>query len=420
MSGRPATIRQIHPEVIPMSTHAADVPPHIPKSLVFDYDMYRAPELGRDPQRGVSRLLHENAPDVFYSPYNGGHWIVARAEAAVDMLRQPDKFSSLPEYNRHREFKPRMLPIQSDPPEHAAYRKPLGERLSPEAVRLLERDIRAFAREIIDELYPRGRCEFVQEVGLRYPITIFMRLAGAPMEDVRLLVSMADKYTRSPELADRQDAVRRLGQYLRNETRERMKCPRGDLLTLIAEAKVGDRPLDDDEREGMCVLLFLAGLDTVKSALSFIFTRLAQSPQHYRRLVADPALIAPAMEELMRMSGVSQPERGVTHDFEYRGVPFRKGDRVVFITPLYGMDARVTENPFELDFDRPMSRHWIFGAGTHRCLGSHLARLEIRVLLEEWTQTIPDFGVENDQAVEIEGGGLVWTPKALPLVWKAR
>lgn len=403
-----------------MGTAGADVPEHIPESLVFDYDMYRAPELGHDPQRTVSRLLHGKAPDVFYSPYNGGHWIVTRAETAVDMLRQPDKFSSLPEFNRHRDFKPRMLPIQSDPPEHAAYRKPLGERLSPEAVRLLEGDIRAFAREIIDELYPNGRCDFVQEVGLRYPITIFMRLAGAPMKDVKLLVAMADKYTRSPELVDRQDAVRRLGQYLKDEMRDREACPRGDLLTLVTQSKMGDRPLNDDEREGMCVLLFLAGLDTVKSALSFIFTRLAQSPEHYRRLVAEPALIGQAMEELMRLSGVSQPERGVTHDFDYRGVPFRKGDRVVFITPLYGMDDRVVDHPAELDFERTMSRHWIFGAGTHRCLGSHLARLEIRVLIEEWTRTFPEMRIENDREIEVEASGLVWTPRALPLVWQVR
>ena len=401
-----------------MSFEAADIPAHIPKSLVFDYDLFRAPELGHDPQREVSRLLHSKAPDVFYSPYNGGHWIVARAEAAVDMLRQPDKFSSLPEHNKHRDFKPRMLPIQSDPPEHAAYRKPLGERLSPEAVRLLEKDIRAFAREIIDDLYPKGRCEFVQDVGLRYPITIFMRLSGAPMKDVKMLVSMADKYTRSPELVDRQDAVRRLGQYLNNELRERVACPRGDLLTMVTQSKIGDRPLNDDEREGMCVLLFLAGLDTVKSALSFIFTRLAQSPEHYQRLVDDPARIETAMEELMRLSGVSQPERGVTHDFEYRGVPFKKGDRVVFITPLYGMDDHVTDNPSKMDFDRPMPKHWIFGAGTHRCLGSHLARLEIRVLLEEWTKRFSEMRIENNQEIEVEAGGLVWTPKALPLVWK--
>ncbi|MBM3345682.1 MAG: cytochrome P450 [Betaproteobacteria bacterium] len=401
-----------------MRSEALAIPAHIPTSLVFDYDMYRAPQLGHDPQRTVSRLLQENAPDVFYSPYNGGHWIVTRAETAVDMLRQPDKFSSLPEHNKHREFKPRMLPIQSDPPEHLEYRKPLGERLSPEAVRQLEHDIRAFAREILAGLYPKGRCEFVQEVGLRFPIAIFMRLSGAPMKDVKLLVSLADKYTRSPELVDRQDAVRRLGQYLNNELRDRVACPRSDLLTLITQSKVGDRPLNDDEREGMCVLLFLAGLDTVKSVLSFIFARLAQSPEHYRRLVANPETIGTAMEELMRLSGVSQPERGVTHDFVYRGVPFRKGDRVVFITPLYGMDDRVTENPFELDFDRPMPRHWVFGAGTHRCLGSHLARLEIRVLIEEWTKAIPAMGVENNQAIEAEGRGLVWTPKALPLVWQ--
>jgi cytochrome P450 len=237
------------------------------------------------------------------------------------------------------------------------------------------------------------------------------------LEDRPVLVKMAVKYTRSPTFEDRQAAITELGQYLQAKYRDRAANPRDDLLTQLVQAKFPNRELSDTEREGLGVLLFLGGLDTVKSVLSFITSHLAQHPEHYRPLVENPDMIKTAMEELMRVSGVSTAERGVTHDMEYRGIQFKKNDRVVFMTQLWGVDDREIDHPMQVDYGRKVSQHYIFGAGPHRCIGSHLARLEIRVFLEEWTRTFKSFQVENNVEVRT-AGGVVWTPVELPLTWK--
>ena len=168
----------------------------------------------------------------------------------------------------------------------------------------------------------------------------------------------------------------------------------------------------------MVNLLFLAGLDTVVAMLSFIMAYLGRNPAQCQRLVAEPTLVSSAVEELMRVHGVAGMERGVTSDMDYKGVQFKAGDRLVFMPHVYGLDDQMIENPFKVDFDRPVSSHLVFGSGPHRCLGSHLARLEIKVFLEEWTQAIPVFAVEGTQEIATRGG-LVWCPVAVPLVWQA-
>ena len=395
---------------------AGNIPAHIPKSLVFDFDHFTAPEVQQDPQRSVSQLLHKNAPEVFFTPRNGGYWIVTRAEVAVDMLRQVDKFSSAPQFNHFKAFNPPMLPVQADPPDQAEYRRILNPKLAPGPIQKLEASVRQLAREIIDDVYPRGHCDFLLEVAERFPVTIFLRLAGAPLSDRARLVDIAVKYTRSPTFEERQAAISAMAAYLREKYKERAAEPRDDLLTQLVKARFPNRELTEIEREGMGVLMFFGGLDTVKSVLSFLVSHLAQHPADYKRLVDNPELIKSAMEELMRVSGVSTPERGVTHDLEYRGIPFKKGDRVVFLTQLWGVDDQQISNPYNVDFDRDVSQHYAFGAGPHRCIGSHLARLELRVFLEEWTRTVKTFSVENDVPVKT-AGGVVWTPIALPLVW---
>ena len=399
-----------------MSTAVASVPAHIPKSLVYDFDHFTAPELQKEPHRAVSQKLHREAPDVFYTPRGGGYWIVTRAEVAVDMLRQVEIFSSGPEHNHFKAFNPPMLPVQADPPNHTDYRRILNPKFAPNAIQKLESYIRELARTIIDDVYAKGECNFIEEVAERFPVTIFLKIAGAPLSDRARLVSIAVKYTRSPTFEERQAAITDMANYLREKYKERAAEPRDDLLTEIVQARTPDRELTQTEKEGLGVLLFFGGLDTVKSVLSFVVSYLAQHPDDYKKLVDNPELIKSAMEELMRVSGVSTPERGVTHDVDYRGIPFKKGDRVVFLTQLWGLDDQQIANPLQVDFTREVSQHYAFGAGPHRCIGSHLARMEFRVFLEEWTKTIKSFGVKNNAPVKT-AGGVVWTPIELQLTW---
>jgi cytochrome P450 len=399
-----------------MNAVVEKIPAHIPRSLVYDFDHYTAPELQNNPHRSVSQRLHKEAPEVFYTPRNGGYWIVTRAEVAVDMLRQVENFSSAPEYNHFKAFNPPMLPVQADPPDHTEYRRILNPKFAPGPVGKLEDYVRKLARTIIDEVYPLGRCNFIEDVAERFPVTIFLRIAGAPLADRARLVKIAVKYTRSPTFEERQAAITDMAEYLREKFRDRAQEPMDDLLTQIVQARMPGRELTGTEKEGLGVLLFFGGLDTVKSVLSFVMSYLATHPEDYKKLADNPALIKTAMEELLRVSGVSTPERGVTHDLEFRGIPFKKGDRVVFLTQLWGVDEHQVKNPYEVDFSREVSQHYAFGAGPHRCIGSHLARLEFRVFLEEWTRTIKQFGVENNAQVRT-AGGVVWTPVALPLTW---
>jgi cytochrome P450 len=353
---------------------------------------------------------------MFYTPRSGGYWIVTRAEVAVDMFRQPDKFSNSPEFNSFRLFKPLLYPQQSDPPEHGEYRKVITPKLTPNAIGKLEEGIRSLAQELIERVYSRGECEFMEDVAELFPVTIFMKLAGAPMEDREKLVDIAARFGRRPTFEERQQAVSEMAAYLRERYRERADAPRDDLLTQLAQSRAMGRELNADEREGLGSLLFFGGLDTLKSALSFSISYLARNPQDYQRLVDDPGLIPSAMEELLRISGVTTLERGATHDFEYRGVPFRKGDRIIILTQILGVDDRQNKDPYTVDFNRETSQHLLFSAGPHRCVGSHLARMEIRVFLEEWVKRIRSFGVKDNMEVPT-AGGVVWRPIAVPLVW---
>jgi len=399
-----------------LNTATARIPAHIPPSLVYDFDHYTAPETKHNPQISVAKRLHGEAPDIFYSPNAGGFWVVTRAEIAVDMFRQPEKFSNSPKYNSFRLFKPLLIPQQSDPPEHGEYRKVITPKLTPGAIGKLEEGIRALARELIDGVYARGECEFMEDVAELYPVTIFMRLAGAPMEDRARLVDIAARFGRRPTYEERQQAVAEMAAYLRERYRERADDPRDDMLTQLAQSKAMGRELTPDEREGLGALLFFGGLDTLKSALSFSMSYLASHPEDYQRLVDDPGLIPSAMEELLRISGVTTLERGATGDFEYRGVPFRKGDRIIIMTQILGVDDRQNKDPYTVDFNREVSQHLLFSSGPHRCVGSHLARLEIRVFLEEWVRTFKSFGIRDNAQVPT-AGGVVWRPIAVPLVW---
>ncbi len=399
-----------------MDSDTLPVPSHIPPSLVYDFDYFLAPELTYRPHQRATALLHKNAPEIFWTPRNNGHWIVTRATVAQEMLRQTDLFSSRSEFNKERNFDPPMLPIQADPPDHTEYRKILNPFLTPGAVAKMEADIRALARQIIDDIQPNGRCDFVKEVGQRFPITIFLRLVNAPYEDRHRLIKCAEGYTRSALFEDRLAHVRQLGAYIRELFEERRKNLGTDMLSHIIRSSIFDRPLNQREEEGLATLLFLGGLDTVKSALSFTMLYLARNPDKYNQLRDNPALIRPAIEEILRTNGVSVPERGATGDFDYNGVPFRRGDRIVFMVQLYGYGDQINSNPELVDFTRDISLHYAFGAGPHRCVGSHLARLEFRIFLEEWISRFPSFRVDQEGEIAT-AGGIVWAPDALPLAW---
>lgn len=392
-----------------------DPPAHVPPELVVDFCRFTDDRLRREPHRRVSEF-YATLPPVFWTPRNGGHWIAARSSPALAMLKRPDLFSSDPRHCPAMVREPRTNPNQYDPPEHTQMRAVVGARFDVGAIPALEDGLRARARALIAEAAPRGRVEFLSELAQRYPVEIFLEMAGAPLSDREALLGMVERFTRAPDLADRLAALRELADFLEVYIEERAACPQGDLLSAVATGRAGDRPLNRGEQRGMAALLFLGGLDTVAAMLSFIMDYLARHPGQYRRLVTEPDLLPRALHEMIRYFGVASMDRAATGDFEFEGLRFRAGDRISFTTQTYGLDNPRIENPLEIDFDRRMAPHNIFGAGAHRCLGAHLAYAEMRIFLQEWLARFDHFEIEAGAEPETFSG-IVWSPVAVPLVW---
>lgn len=392
------------------------IPDHVPGHLVFDFDIYGAPELRRDPYGTMVAMRGKGMPPIFYTPRNGGHWVVAGAVEALEMIRDIERFSNDPQYNSIMR-KPWSLPQQSDPPEHTAYRRIINPTFSPRSVAGMEGDLRQLCGSLIDELVPKGRCEFVRDFAKQFPVKVFLHLAGAPEDQREWLLQLTERMTRGVP-ADRDAAGKELSDYVMTLIEERRANPGDKLLGALIRGRIEDRPLNDDEMRAMGMLLFLGGLDTVASTLAFIMLFLGRNPGHYAQLVEDPARIGAAVEELVRTHSVASFQRGVRRDTEFLGIRFKKNDGLYFMTQLYGLDERQIDDPLRVDFSRPISPHLGFGAGPHRCVGSHLARAEVKVFLEEWVKRVDRFRIDTSDEIETRGGH-VWSPLALPLAWAA-
>jgi cytochrome P450 len=392
------------------------VPDYIPKNLIYDYDFFASVTGVERPHWTVTEKLKTEAPPVFYTPRNGGHWVVTSAEVALDMFRHYDRFSIEPQHNAARKKDARFLPLEYDPPEHTELRKIVAPIFTPASVARLEPGIRELAVELIEGVLQDGGCEFVKQISNRFPVTVFLRLANGPIEHADAMIDMANRFLREQDFAVKQSGVNDLTAFLKSIVDQRRANPGTDLISDVVRGRRADgTPLTEKEILGACTFIFMAGLDTVAAMIAFIMEFLARNPGHYKQLTDDPSKIGPAVEELMRVSGVAMPERGVARDNDYNGIPFRKGDRITFLLQISGMNDPRVENPYTVDFDRDVSSHLVFGSGAHRCLGSHLARVEIRVFLEEWVKRIPKFRLGADK-IPVHGG-TVWIPQALPLVW---
>ena len=204
--------------------------------------------------------------------------------------------------------------------------------------------------------------------------------------------------------------------YGMQKVKERRANPGSDLISTIAIARIDGELLDDFTLTGMITLLLMAGLDTVASTLGFFARFLALNPAHRRQLVADPSLIPNAVEELLRRFPVAILAREVRKDCEFAGVSVKAGEMVVAPTQLYGLDERKFEAPVGVSFTRDKPIHATFGGGVHRCMGSMLARAELRIFLEEWLKRIPEFSVKPGAKVRVSARAVA-TITELPLVW---
>lgn len=399
-----------------MQQDRTSIPAHVPPELVRDFDYFSIEPVDGDIHLGWKRWQDE-APELFWTPHSGGHWVVTRGADIEAIFHDPERFSSIVA-NIPKEAKPFRLPmLEYDPPEHAAHKALLGPTFSPDSINRLETFIRELTVRLIEEMAPRGECEFISEFSQHMPIGVFMHIAGLPAEEAGDLLPWADLVTRAPDSADQLRGFNKVVEYLEIKLRERQGKPGDKLLDVILTGSVNDRELEFQEALALSSLVMFAGLDTVVSSMGFFIRHLSLYPAHRRRLIAEPSLIPRAIEEILRRHGVTQMARTVKQDMRYKGVTLKADEMVLLATLWYGLDEQLFENPLEVDFDRSNRKHLAFGSGAHRCLGSMLARTELRVMIEEWLARIPEFWIKPGEQVKVRSGK-VNAISHLPLQWE--
>lgn len=397
----------------------AERPAHVRPELVRDFDIYSLHADDGEYQSLLHRLLHApDVPDVFWTPRNGGHWVAARAQAVDEVLTKHEIFSSrritvLPGVDPD----PPLAPLQIDPPDHNKYRNLLAPALSPQAMAVLGERARTLSIELIEGFKAKGECEFVGDFASRLPVGIFMTMVDLPSEDWPSLIAISDGVVRgeTPEVIER--ARMQMVGYAMRKIAERRANPGGDLISSLVQAEVDGKPLDDRTLLGMVTLLLLAGLDTVASTMGYFARFLAMNPEYRHRLIKEPAAIPNAVEELLRRFPIANLGRQIRKDHEMSGASLKDGEMILIPTVAYGLDDRKFENPEAVDIDRKNKIHATFGGGAHRCMGSMLARVELRVFFEEWLARIPDFQIKPGADVRVHPGVVASLP-SLPLVWE--
>jgi cytochrome P450 len=394
-----------------VGSHA--IPDHVPRDLIRSFDFRTG--LGAYPHESVAAL--HSGPRVFFSPahHNAipgpGTWVLTRAEDIRAALQDALTFSS---NVRRSNSGLSLIPLELDPPEHPKFRAIMNPIFSPLKMKQLESKVRGLARHLVAKVADRGGCDFVEDFAKPFPVGIFLDLMGLPQDSMSRFLAweariMRDKQTRT-------DAIQEVAAYLQELIDARRRNPTDDLITFAVKAQVDQRPLADAEIIGICVLLFIAGLDTVTNSFSFHFRHLAEHAADQQALRQDATLIPAAVEELFRAYAVVNTNRYTTRDVEFAGVTMKRGDNVTCSTILASRDPREFPNPNQVIFSRSPNLHNAFSYGPHRCLGSHLARREISAGIEEWLRAVPPFQIKPGAKISAHGGG-VFSLDSLPLVW---
>jgi cytochrome P450 len=349
-------------------------------------------------------------------------------EAVSDALRDFGTFSSehfsvedfemmmaaLPEEERI----PAPVPICVDPPAHTKLRLPLQASFSPRAVAARENAIRTLAERLIDAVAKQGRCEFQHDVADVYPVEIFLGMFGLPVEKEREYRELAKRHLTviSPDISENMFMMRSIAAVLRDTVIERREHPKDDLISLLWSLKVQDEPMKLDLMLSYCVILFIAGLDTVVNALGFGVRHLATDTALQAQLRADPSLVARTAEELLRRYSFVAPIRILKKDVEFHGVSLKQGERAMMFIPSASIDPKTYNNPTVFDIQRPNLSHMAFGLGPHFCLGAHLARLELRIMYETMLKKLPEFRLDPANPPTFHGS-IIAGPSTINLVW---
>jgi cytochrome P450 len=386
-----------------------------------DFD-HLDPAFVADPDRIYDQLRAE-CPIAHTDRYHGV-WIPTRYDDLATIAHDHQHFSSRTILITDRVESPTDLgfhapPITEDPPYHSDVRRLLLPMFSPAVVAAYEPITRALANDLIDGFISKGQCDAAADYAQHVPIKVITRMLGIPDSDhARFRDWIHRLVEESPLAGDASfDAIFEIGGYLAEHVADHRDTPRDDIITHLLDAQMPDgRTLEDGEILGVCLLLLLAGIDTTWSAIGSSLLHLATHPGDRRRLVAEPGLIHSATEEFLRAFAPVTMAREVIEDTVVGGCPMQRGDRVLLPFPSGNRDPDAFDQPDEVILDRAVNRHFAFGVGIHRCLGSNLARMELRVTIETWLDRIPEFSLTDPDAVTWSAGQ-VRGPRTLPLIF---
>jgi len=416
---------------IPTLSEAVPQPPHVPDALVYDFDMFNDPAYLADPHARVLDLL-KNAPPIFWTPRFDGHWMVLRYTDNFNAARDTETFSSeMVPQAIIREFMaslppgtppiPQPIPITLDPPDHSKYRLPLQRIFSPKTIDKLKGDIRTLTGQLVDNVVARGQCEFMSEIAGPLPVHIFLKMMGLPLErqgEYRQLVKYHLEVA-SEGGTDFDKAIKsmqNIATSMRDTMIERREHPRDDIISMLWKAEIDGKPMTMEDMENYGVLLFVAGLDTVMNGMGHGVRHLAQNPQLQEQLRANPGLIGEATEELLRRYGFVATLRRVLKDTVFEGIELKAGERVILFLPSANLDSKEFPDPAQFDLRRENKTHITFNAGPHRCLGSHLARLELQTLYELLLARLPTFRLDPARPPKFHCG-FIASVDSLHLIW---
>ncbi len=369
--------------------------------------------------------LRQRCP-VAHSDRYGGTWLPVTHKLVSEVAYDTDHFTSRSVVVSERRPGPEDLPapiglsppITSDPPFHAIARKMLMSAFTPRPIAALEPFTRQLCRDVLAETAGKASFDAAADYAGHIPVGVIVRFLGFPQEDAHLFRGfihlVLEEVDTPDEDEEREAAFAEMDAYMDAQIQDHIDHPRDDLTSHLIDAKIDGNKLPIELIRGTIVLLMIAGIDTTWSAIGASLWHLAQHPQDRRRLASEPELMGSAVEELLRAYAPVTMARLVATDFDFHGHPFKEGDWLLLPFPAANRDPAVFENPGQVQLDRANNRHAAFGLGRHRCLGSHLARMELRVALQEWLARYPEFELADPAAVTWSAGQ-VRGPRALPV-----
>jgi cytochrome P450 len=354
----------------------------------------------------VANELRQRCP-VAHSTAHEGFWTFSRHADVEEGFTNAERYTTVPTVTIP--VNPAavpILPLQADPSVHRDYRRILDPFFRPRAVAEYEGGIRQVTNELIDTFIERGSCEFVEDFARPLPGRfIFRSFLGLPESEVaeafRLTLAIMHSLGTEEAATVHQNFIKLIERMLE---RRRAEPPRGDVIDALFEGTVQGRPLSQDERLRIVLMLIAAGLDTTAHSVGSMMMTLAQRPELRARLDENPELIPRAIEEFLRWEPPAGAlVRTAAQDFVKDGQQISAGDHILLLVAAANRDPEEYAHPDEIDFDRENIRHLSFGYAAHYCLGVHLARLELRVALVELLRRMKDIRLVNDH-VEYESG----------------